>query len=519
MITFPSLIPFTQMVKRALGDELAPGVENYLDLFTDGATFDFPFSPGGAVRVEGKAKMAEYLASIEGGVVFDTMNLDAKYSSDDGQTTVLEYHCTGSNAETGRPYLQNYIGVLKLSDGRLTSLSEFFNPLLTLQADDKSAPGLARIEPHPIRVAQSELDDLGRRLAETRWPARETVSDDSQGAPLNKVRALCEYWRDNYDWRRCEAQLNSWNPSRITIDGLDVFFLHIRSPHSGALPMIVTHGWPGSIWEFHKVIEPLRDPTSHGGRASDAFHLVIPCLPGFGFSGQPSAPGWDIERTAWAWITLMERLGYGRGYVAQGGDWGAAVTGTISQMLPPGCRAIHLNTLFNGPQPGDEKDASPLAQRAMEKANLYDKTELGYLAGQSTKPQTVGYGLADSPAAQAAWIYEKLQSWTDNPGEVEALLTRDEMLDNIMLYWLPNAGASSARMYWESLGDLDLHAEIPTGISMFWNDITPTPREWAQRSFSNIVYWNDVEHGGHFAALEQPELFVDELRKCFRNFR
>ena len=520
MITFPSLILFTQMVKRALGDELAPGVENYLDLFTEDATFDLPFSLGGAVHIESKAKVAEYLSSIEGATVFDTMTLDAKYRADDGQTVVLEYHCTGNNGETKQPYLQNCIGVLKLTQGRLSSLSEFFNPLTALKADARPIPDLqGHIESYPIDIAQAELDDLKRRLAETRWPARETVSDASQGAPLERVRALCEYWRDNYDWRRCEAQLNNWNPSRTTIDGLDVFFLHIRSPHSGALPMIVTHGWPGSIWEFHKVIEPLRDPTSHGERASDAFHLVIPCLPGFGFSGQPSAPGWDIERTAWAWITLMERLGYGRGYVAQGGDWGALVTGTIGQMRPPGCRAIHLNTPFDGPKPGDEKNTSPRAQRAIEKSDAYGKTEMGYLAEQSTKPQTVGYGLADSPAAQAAWIYEKLQSWTDNTGEVESLLTRDEMLDNIMLYWLPNAGAGSARMYWESMSAVDLQVEIPAGVSMFWNDITPIPREWAERSFSNIVYWNDVEHGGHFAALEQPELFMDELRKCFRNFR
>lgn len=207
------------------------------------------------------------------------------------------------------------------------------------------------------------------------------------------------------------------------------------------------------------------------------------------------------------------------GYVAQGGDWGAAVTGTIGAMRPPGCRAIHLNTLFNGPQTGDEINASPQAKRALEKAKLFEKSEMGYAQEQSTKPQTIGYGLADSPAAQAAWIYEKLQNWTDNAGEVEALLTRDEMLDNIMLTWLSNAGASSARLYWESLGDLDLQVEMPTGISMYSNDITPTPCEWAQRSFSDIVYWNEVERGGHFAALEQPKLFVDELRKCFRPFR
>ncbi len=287
------------MVKRALGDELTPGVENYLDLFTEDATFDFPFSPGGAVHVEGKAKMAEYLSSIEGGMVFDTMNLDAKYSADDGHTTVLEYHCTGSNVETGQPYFQNYIGVLRLSQGRLTSLSEFFNPLIGLKAAEKPVPGLQnQIEPHPIEVAQEELDDLKQRLERTRWPARETVSDWTQGAPLERVQALCEYWRDGYDWQRCQARLNDWNPSRITTDGLELFFLHVRSPHAAALPLILTHGWPGSIIEFHKVIEPLRDPTSHGGQASDAFHLVIPCLPGFGFPRNPLSPvgAWSAPR-------------------------------------------------------------------------------------------------------------------------------------------------------------------------------------------------------------------------------
>lgn len=343
-----------------------------------------------------------------------------------------------------------------------------------------------QVEPFRLSVPQQDLDDLGRRLQQTRWPERETVDDRSQGAPLERVQALCNYWRDHYDWRRCEAMLNGFGQYRTALDGLGIHFLHVRSPHADALPMIMTHGWPGSVIEFHKVIGPLTDPVAHGGDARDAFHLVMPSLPGYGFSDKPTAPGWGVERTARAWATLMERLGHRR-YVAQGGDWGAAVTGKLGMVRPPGLAAIHMNTVFLAPQPGDEVDPSPVARLAIEKAQVFIAQESAYAQQQATRPQTLGYGLADSPTAQAAWIYEKFQNWTDHPGEVEQLLSNDEMLDDIMLYWLSNAGASSARLYWESFDDLDLKVDLPVGISVFLNDINIAPREWGGRSFSNII--------------------------------
>ena len=374
------------------------------------------------------------------------------------------------------------------------------------------------IEPFELDIPDSELVDLRQRLADTRWPAVETVEDRSQGARLADVRRLCEYWRTGYDWRRCEAMLNGFGQYRTLIDGLGIHFLHVRSPHADAMPMIMTHGWPGSIIEFNKVIGPLTDPTAHGGNAADAFHLVVPSLPGFGFSDNPREVGWGVERTARAWISLMERLGYDR-WVAQGGDWGAAVTNNIGSLAPKGCAAIHVNTLFNAPQPGDEIDPSPLGRLALDKAAAFQTTGFGYAIEQSTRPQTLGYGLADSPAGQAAWIYEKFQAWTDNPGDVEAILSDDEMLDDIMLYWLTNAGASSARLYWESLDDLASKVDLPAAISVFLNDVNVAPREWAERSYSNIVSFREVDRGGHFAAFEQPSLFVNEVRHAFRAFR
>ena len=374
------------------------------------------------------------------------------------------------------------------------------------------------IEPFTLAIPQQEIDDLRRRLERTRWPDPETVQDRSQGARLADVQALCEYWRTEYDWRRCETMLNGFGQFRTAIDGLGIYFLHVRSPHAGAMPMIMTHGWPGSIIEFHEVIGPLTDPTAHGGDADDAFHLIIPSLPGYGFSDKPRETGWGVERTAQAWATLMERLGYDR-WVAQGGDWGAAVTNNVGALAPAGCQAIHVNTLFNAPQPGDEVDPSTLGRLALEKAAAFGATGFGYAVEQGTRPQTLGYGLADSQAGQAAWIYEKFQAWTDNPGEVEAVLTRDEMLDDIMLYWLTNAGASSARLYWESLDNLGVAVDLPVAVSVYLNDVNVAPREWAERSYSNIVSFSEVDRGGHFAAFEQPDLFVNEVRAAFRPFR
>ena len=381
-----------------------------------------------------------------------------------------------------------------------------------------SAQNAELVTPFTLAIPQRDLDDLRRRLAQTRWPEHETVDDHSQGVPLARIQALCAYWRDHYDWRRCEAMLNGFGQYRTILDGLSIYFLHVRSPHQDALPMIMTHGWPGSVIEFHKVIGPLTDPVAYGGSAADAFHLVMPSLPGFGFSDKPSAPGWGTGRIARAWAALMTRLGYDR-YVAQGGDWGAAVAGKLGMLRPPGLAAIHMNTTFLSPQPGDEVNPSPTARLAIEKAKTFAAQESAYASEQGTRPQTIGYSLADSPAGQAAWIYEKFQSWTDNPGEVEQLLSRDELLDDIMLYWLPNAGASSARLYWESLSDMRLKVDLPVGVSVFLHDGEVAPREWGGRSFSDIVHWREIGRGGHFAAFEQPELFVKEVGDCFRSFR
>ena len=378
------------------------------------------------------------------------------------------------------------------------------------------------IEPFVLQVAQSELDDLRQRLARTRWPEKEPVGDWSQGAPLGKVQALCEHWQNRYDWRRCEAMLNGFGQFRTEISGLGIHFLHVRSPHAHALPLIMSHGWPGSVVEFHKVIGPLTDPVAHGGEVSDAFHLVIPSLPGYGFSDLPTTPGWSVERIAGLWVTLMGRLGYQHGFVAQGGDWGAAITAAIGAMKPAGCLGIHLNMAMFSPQPGDEADASPAAVKALALLKRYQKELSGYSKEQSTRPQTLGYALSDSPVGQAAWIYEKFYDWTDNDGTPESVFSQDELLDNIMLYWLPKTAASSGRLYWESFGEgaaIKETVNVPAGVSVFPKDIHTAPRKWAERKLPQLVYWNEVERGGHFAAFEQPELFVREVRDCFRTMR
>jgi pimeloyl-ACP methyl ester carboxylesterase len=375
------------------------------------------------------------------------------------------------------------------------------------------------ITPFHLAVPEAELEELRRRLAHTRWPEAETVDDWSQGVPLQQAQALIEHWRTRYDWRRCEAMLNGWSQWQTRIEGLDIHFLHIRSPHPQALPLLITHGWPGSVLEFHKVIGPLSDPPAHGGSAGDAFHLVIPSLPGYGFSGKPALRGWSVQKIAAAWAVLMQRLGYAR-YVAQGGDWGSAVTTALGALRPPGLAAIHL-TLPNvrprdpGPAPS-EGEARMLAD-----LKDYQRWDSGYATQQSTRPQTLGYALADSPAGQAAWIFEKFWKWTDCDGDPLRLLGADALLDNIMLYWLPNAAASSARLYWESYrgGFGAVPLEVPAGCSIFAREIYRAPRSWAERCMSKLIYWNELPKGGHFAALEQPEMFVREVRECFRLVR
>jgi epoxide hydrolase len=378
---------------------------------------------------------------------------------------------------------------------------------------------MPQIQTFTLSVEESALEDLRKRLAATRWPERETVDDWSQGATLNDVRALCEYWRNDYSWRRCETMLNSFGQYRSTIDGLGIHFLHIRSPESNAMPLILTHGWPGSVIEFHKVIAPLTNPVAHGGDAGDAFHLVVPSLPGFGFSDKPQRRGWNLARIARAWICLMDRLGYQK-YAAQGGDWGSAVTMAIGALHPPGCVGIHLNMPMAFPCEADMGDLTAEEKASLASSKVYREQGSGYAKQQSTRPQTLGYALADSPSGQAAWIYEKYCEWSDCDGSPYNVFSFDEMLDNIMLYWLPGAGASSARLYWESLADFGVgELTLPVACSIFPKELFRPSYRWAERKYRNIVYWNEVERGGHFAAFEQPLLFVEELRRGLRPLR
>jgi pimeloyl-ACP methyl ester carboxylesterase len=374
---------------------------------------------------------------------------------------------------------------------------------------------MTAIRPFALAVPEAQLDDLRNRLDATRWPDRETVEDWSQGTPLAELQALCEYWREGYDWRRCEARLNELGQHLTAIDGLDIHFLHVRSPHRRALPLLLTHGWPGSVVEFLEAIPLLTDPPD----PADAFHVVAPSLPGFGFSGKPAASGWGVERIARAWAELMGRLGY-REWVAQGGDWGAAVTTAIGAQAPAGCRGIHVNMPVARPTAEDLAAPTPAEQRALAALQHYQEWDSGYSKQQSTRPQSVGYGLVDSPAGLAGWILEKMWAWTDNSGSPYDALSRDAILDNLMLYWLPGTRASSARLYWESFARFaEGQVAIPTGASQFPKEIIPSPRKWAERRYTNLVYWNEVEKGGHFAAWEQPALFVEELRSCFRLMR
>jgi pimeloyl-ACP methyl ester carboxylesterase len=370
---------------------------------------------------------------------------------------------------------------------------------------------MTEIRSFTLAVPEAALDDLRARLGQTHWPERETVSDWSQGTPLAELQALTEYWRQSYDWRACEARLNALGQYITEIDGLDIHFLHIRSPHADALPLIMTHGWPGSVIEFMGVIEALANP-SDGGLA---FHVVAPSLPGFGFSGKPSGTGWGVAKIARAWGELMTRLGYDR-WVAQGGDWGSAVTTAIGVQQLEGCAGIHLNMPIGRPLPEDMANPSADELKALTALKYYQDWDSGYSTQQRTRPQTIGYGLVDSPVALAGWIFEKMWAWTDNQGSPFDALSRDAILDNIMLYWLPATGASSARLYWESFASfVPQQIDLPVAVSAFPKEILPTPRKWVERNCARLVHWGEMEQGGHFAAWEQPEAFVQELRTAF----
>jgi pimeloyl-ACP methyl ester carboxylesterase len=377
-----------------------------------------------------------------------------------------------------------------------------------------------------VEIPEAELCDLRERLARTRWPEEETVDDWSQGVPRAYMIELCRYWRDQYDWRAIETRMNTLPQFRTVIDGLGIHLLHVRSPHADALPLIITHGWPGSIIEFLKVIGPLTDPTAHGAGAADAFHVVCPSLPGYGFSDKPAAPGWGVERIASAWSVLMARLGYER-YGAQGNDWGTSVSASLGQQDAAHVAGIHLTPPLAPPDPETFDDLTERERAALGSLEHAAESESGYSQEQATKPQTIGYALVDSPAALCAWILEKFQAWTDCDGRLENVLTRDELLDNLMLYWLPRTGASSARLYWESLGQVNEWISgavrdtvgVPTGCSIFPKELQRPSRRWAEKRFLDIRYWNEPARGGHFAAFEQPDLFVGEVRTFFRLVR
>jgi epoxide hydrolase len=367
---------------------------------------------------------------------------------------------------------------------------------------------VAQINPFRIAVPDADLADLKERLARTRWPEAECVDDWSQGIPLSYTRELADYWANEYDWRAREAALNRFDHFTTEIDGLDIHFIHQRSAAENAFPLVITHGWPGSIVEFHKVIGPL---TEQG------FDVVCPSLPGYGFSGKPTKSGWGVERIAAAWETLMGRLGYER-YGAQGGDWGAAVTTQIGRNGGR-CVGIHVNMPIAFP-PANMGHPTEEEQQVLERFDYYQQWDSGYSKQQATRPQTLGYGLVDSPAGQLAWIVEKFWSWTDCDGHPENVLSRDELLDNVMLYWLTASGASSARLYWESFRFFTGggRVELPTGVAAFPKEIIRAPRAWCEPNY-NITHWTTMPRGGHFAAFEQPDLFVDDLREFFATVR
>jgi pimeloyl-ACP methyl ester carboxylesterase len=388
------------------------------------------------------------------------------------------------------------------------------------------------IRPFRIDVPEEQIDDLRRRIEATRWPSKELVDDRSQGVQLATVRELARYWTTDYDWRACEARLNALPQFMTQIDGVDIHFIHVRSPHEDALPLIMTHGWPGSVVELLETVGPLTDPTAHGGDAEDAFHLVLPSLPGYGLSGEPRELGWDAGHIGVAWAELMKRLGYTR-YVAQGGDVGAAVTDLMSRQAPDGLLGVHTNLLVAVLAIADQLPAESEQERAaLAAVTEFRESGFGYFLEMATRPQTIGYALLDSPVALAAWMldhdtdsyYKIARAFVD--GKPAGNLTRDHILDNVTLYWLTGTGASAARNYWDdgqararAAGQTPPPASVPVGFTTFPGEIWATPRSWAEAAYPGLAYFNEVDKGGHFAAWEEPELFSTEIRAAFRSLR
>ena len=375
---------------------------------------------------------------------------------------------------------------------------------------------MSKIKEFTINISQDKLDDLSLRLQQTRWPEKETPNDWSQGTPLSYMKEVCDYWLNEYDWKKEESALNEFPQFITEINGLDIHFVHLKSPHPDAKPLIITHGWPGSITEFLKVIRPLADPTIDGGDPKDAFHVITPSFPGFGFSGKPKEPGFGVEKIASTFSELMQNLGYEK-YFAQGGDWGSAVT-TALGMQDVNCQAIHLNMAVVTPDPETFDDLTEFEQAAIQSFQFYQDSDSGYSKQQSTRPQTLGYGLTDSPIGQAAWIIEKFYQWTDCDGHPENVISRDELLTNIMMYWLTETAASSAKLYWESFGEFNgSEVTTPTGVSIYPKEIFRASERWLKKRYTNLKYYNVLQEGGHFAAFEKPEIYINEIRTFFRD--
>ncbi|MGE6784445.1 epoxide hydrolase family protein [Ensifer adhaerens] len=388
------------------------------------------------------------------------------------------------------------------------------------------------IRPFRANIPETALADLRRRLTATRWPDSATVKDRSQGVDQETLQDLVAYWQSAYDWRRAERKLNAYPQFLTKIDGLDIHFIHVRSPHDNALPLIMTHGWPGSIFELLDVIAPLTDPTAHGGKIEHAFHLVIPSIPGFGFSQKPTSTGWDAQRIAMAWDTLMKRLGYDR-YVSQGGDWGAIISDALARQAPEGLLGIHVNRIERRSTfPADAAQAlksgrpapdslSADERKVFDEARDFLNNGFGYASILSTRPETIGYGLADSPVGLAAWLYDKIADWVFTRGQPEQALSRDDILDNITLYWLTNTGPSSGRIYWENLkaGAKLTAAKVPVAVTVFPGEVYRPPRRWLSKAYPKLVYYNHASKGGHFAAWEEPNLFAEEIRAGFKTMR
>ena len=407
----------------------------------------------------------------------------------------------------------------------------FFSASAYSQTEDRS------IRPFKAQVPQAALDDLRQRIAATRWPDKETVADQSQGVQLARLQGLVRYWGSGYDWRKAEAKLNALPQFTTNIDGVDIHFIHVRSRHENALPLIITHGWPGSVIEQLKIIGPLTDPTAHGGRAEDAFDVVIPSMPGYGFSGRPTGTGWGPDHIAQAWAELMKRLGYAR-YVAQGGDWGSPVSNAMARQAPAGLLGVHVNlpaavppevaavVSVGGPAPtGLSEKERAVFETLIASAKMGNTA---YVAMMTARPQNIGYGVTDSPAGLAAWLlgHPGFANWTYDADPAQSP-TKDDVLDNITLYWLTNTGTSAARLYWENAGrgvtsaaaQKTAEISVPVAITVFPDEVYRAPETWARRAYPKLIYFNEADKGGHFAAWEQPELFAAELRAAFRSLR